>query len=151
MLEGLVAFGARTKLADEYIADVPLADPNLAMLWKQVDQLLADNQPLLDYVRHCGELLDAVLTGKESPLETLFPGGSFSLAEALYERSSIMRYINSLAAAGLQALAGEYPPGRKLRLLEVGAGTGGTSSALLPILQPGRVDSQLYGSLGYLL
>jgi SAM-dependent methyltransferase len=93
---------------------------------------------LLAYVRHCGKLLGEVLTGKESPLETLFPGGSFELAEGLYQRSATMRYINALASSAFAALAETSAPGRRLRVMEVGAGTGGTTAALLPVLPPER-------------
>ena len=55
-------------------------------------------------MRHCGTLVGRVLRGRESPLETLFPGGSFELAQALYERSATMRYINALAAAAFELL-----------------------------------------------
>jgi acyl transferase domain-containing protein/SAM-dependent methyltransferase len=137
-LERLVTDGALQKEPDGYIAVAPLPEPALPQLWQEIEQLLADNQPLLAYVRHCGQLLGAVLTGRESPLETLFPGGSFELAESLYERSSIMRYVNSLAGAGFRSLADSAPSGRKLRVIEIGAGTGGTSSALLPLLIPER-------------
>ena len=49
----------------------PLPDPDLAALWTEAERLLADNRPLLDYVRHCGTLVADVLRGRESPLETL--------------------------------------------------------------------------------
>jgi SAM-dependent methyltransferase len=83
-------------------------------------------------------LLGAVLAGKESPLETLFPGGSFDLAEGLYQRSATMRYINSLAGAAIEAFVEGAAPGCALRVLEVGAGTGGTTASLLPVLPPHR-------------
>lgn len=121
-----------------YTAKRALPDPGLAALWEEAQARFADNSQLLAYVRHCGDLLGAVLTGAESPLETLFPGGSFELAEDLYQRSTTMRYVNDLAAAAMQALSESMPAGRVLRVLEVGAGTGGTSAALLPVLEPER-------------
>ena len=75
-----------------------------------------------------------VLTGRESALETLFPGGDFALAEGLYERSSTMRYVNALAATCVAAFASSAQRGRTLRVLEVGAGTGATTSSVLPAL-----------------
>src|SRR5690606_9343099 len=113
------------------------AAPDFAQCWREADALLADNRPLLDYVRHCGELLLPVLSGEQSPLETLFPGGGFELADGLYRRSATMRYINGLAASAVEAMVaarGKLP----LRVLELGAGTGGTTAAILPCLPPER-------------
>lgn len=137
-LDRLVMLGVLRAEGDTYIADAPLADPGLPALWAEAEGLFADNRPLLDYVRHCGELVSRVLRGAESPLETLFPGGSFDLAENLYERSATMRYVNGLAAAAVGAFGETVPEGRLLRVLEVGAGTGSTTSALLPVLPAER-------------
>ena len=137
-LERLTAIGLLRREADGYVADSALPDPMLPILWREAEGLFGDNQPLLAYVRQCGKLLGAVLTGKESPLETLFPGGSFDLAEGMYQRSATMRYINSLAAAAIEAFIQGTTPESALRVMEVGAGTGGTTASLLPVLPPGR-------------
>ena len=100
--------------------------------------LFADNRQLLDYVRHCSSLLGPVLRGEESPLETLFPGGSFELARSLYERSTTMRYVNGIAAAAFRQLDTQAAGVGVLRVLEIGAGTGGTTASLLPVLDPVR-------------
>ena len=97
-LDRLVAQGLLRAEGETYVADAPLPDPGLPSLWAEAERLFADDRPLLAYVRHCGELLSQVLRGNESPLETLFPGGSFELAQDLYERSATMRYVNALVA-----------------------------------------------------
>lgn len=137
-LERLVAAGLVRREADDYVSDSPLPDPGLAGLWREAERLFGDNQPLLAYVRHCGNLVGAVLTGRESALETLFPGGSFDLADGLYQRSATMRYINGLASSAIEAIAAGTAPGCSLRVMEVGAGTGGTTTSLLPVLPPDR-------------
>ena len=138
-LDGLVGQGLLRREGERYIAEEPLQPPDLATLLQEAEQRFADNRPMFDYVRHCASLLGEVVRGRESPLETLFPGGSFELARGLYERSATMLYINALASAGLRALADSSPTGQ-LRLLEIGGGTGGTTSALLSALSPGRYD-----------
>jgi acyl transferase domain-containing protein/SAM-dependent methyltransferase len=135
-LDGLHEQGLLGVEGTHYVAEAPLPEPDFTALWAETEALFADNRPLFEYVRHCGNLVGRVLTGSESPLETLFPDGSWDLAQGLYERSATMLYVNGLAASALSSLASSTPPGRVLRVLEIGAGTGGTTSALLPVLRP---------------
>ncbi|MEP7311633.1 MAG: beta-ketoacyl synthase N-terminal-like domain-containing protein [Pseudomonadota bacterium] len=137
-LEMLVERGELRRDGDEFVAIQSLGATDLAPLWAQAELLFTDDKPLLDYVRNCASLAQAVLTGRESPLETLFPGGSFDLARGLYEHSAVMRYINALAGAAFESLGATTPAGGGLRVLEIGAGTGSTTASLLPVLPAGR-------------
>jgi SAM-dependent methyltransferase len=94
----------------------------------------------ISYIRHCGSLLHEVLAGRVSPIETLFPGGSFELAEGLYEHSSTLRYLNGLAGAAVAAFIAAHESGRPLRVLEVGAGTGSSTASLLPLFPADRTE-----------
>jgi SAM-dependent methyltransferase len=139
-LDRLVAKGLLRFDGGAFSAIAALPKCETKAVWAEAERLFTDNQDLLRYVRHCSDLLEQVLRGDESPLETLFPQGSFDLAEALYERSTTMRYMNALAAAAMEPLSRMIPPGRALRILEVGAGTGGTTASLLPILAEAEVQ-----------
>ncbi len=139
----LVADGFLLSDGSHFVTERPLpaselAEAALTEAWRDAGVLLSDNEPLLDYLRHCGSLVGEVLTGRESPLETLFPRGSFELAEGLYQRSATMRYINELAVAAVQTVAARFS-GRGLRILEVGAGTGSTTVAVAPAIASDRV------------
>lgn len=123
-----------------WTAPGPLPADDLADLWDEAEPLFADDRGLLDYVRHCAGLAGDVIRGRVQPLETLFPDGSFDLAEGLYERSAAMRYVNGLAGSAVTALSGAVGQGRALRVLEAGAGTGGTTRALLARLPAGSVE-----------
>ena len=126
---------------DSYVADLPLADPDLAARWAEAEAILHDNVPLLDYIRRCGALLHDVITGRVSPIETLFPDGTSDLAEGVYERSATLRYINSLAASAVEGVTSGLYADRPLRMLEIGAGTGSsTASIFLPLLPADRIE-----------
>jgi acyl transferase domain-containing protein len=138
-LERLERAGMLTRDGDAYVATGSRPDGDLAALWVEVDALFVDNREMLAYVRNCAQRLVGIMTGRESALESLFPDGSFELATGLYERSATMRYVNGLAASTLAAIERAMPAGRTLRVLEIGAGTGGTTTSLLPVLPVGRV------------
>ena len=136
-LERLADAGLLRADGHAFVADTSLPDAPLEACWNEAQGLLTDNSALMDYLRHCTRLLPSVLRGECSPLETLFPAGEMTLADGLYRRSSTMRYINDLAASAVQAFAAARPQG-VLRVLEVGAGTGGTTAAVLPCLPAER-------------
>ena len=84
--------------------------------------------------------LAQVLTGEQDPLELLFPRGEFKEARRLYVESPAARTFNTALAEALGAAIERLPPAATLRVLEIGAGTGGTTSYVLPHLPTGRVE-----------
>ncbi len=136
-LRKLVADGLLREEGEAFVSPEPLSVPAPETLWAEAESS-AEAPVLRTYVERCGAMLVDVVTGKESPLETLFPGGSFEVAEALYEASPAAGYANEIAGAVVEAAAAALARGDMLRVLELGAGTGGTTSALLPALLPDR-------------
>jgi acyl transferase domain-containing protein/SAM-dependent methyltransferase len=134
----LTSAGMLRAEGDKFVSTGPFTDPDLATRMRESEQALADDPDLLAYIRNCGEKLPRVITGRESPLETLFPGGSSTLAERLYAGANINRYANAIAGAAVEAAARTSRVDRPFRILEVGAGTGATTATLLPLLDPGR-------------
>lgn len=90
-------------------------------------------------VARCADRLDEALTGRADPLQLLFPNGDFSVADDLYRRSPFARALNSAARFAVMEAVGRAPAGRTVRILEIGAGTGGTTSFILPHLPGDRV------------
>ncbi len=88
-----------------------------------------------ELVMRAGRGLAEVLNGRADPLELLFPGGDLSLLTRLYESSPGARAMNGLLRDALHALVAGWPADRPLRVLEIGAGTGGTTAHLLPMLR----------------
>ena len=130
-LTRLVNEGMLRAEGEEFVSDQPLPQLEPSSLLPEVERRLAADAPLLTYVRHCAQLLHAVMTGRAAALDTLFPGGSFALAEALYTTASSAQYINALAAAAVAPVVDHPPERRVARVLEIGGGTGGTTAALV--------------------
>jgi len=89
----------------------------------------------LTLLGRCGPRLADVLRGRCDPLSLIFPEGSTELAQRVYEDSPFARGFNELVCDSLRRVLAEVPEDRPLRVLEIGAGTGGTTSSLLPLLQ----------------
>lgn len=79
----------------------------------------------------CGESLPDVLRGEHEPLQLLF--GQDGAAADIYESSPVSRLLNTLLAEAVQACTAA---GGVSRVLEIGAGTGASTRAILPLLNP---------------
>jgi acyl transferase domain-containing protein/SAM-dependent methyltransferase/acyl carrier protein len=78
-----------------------------------------------------------VLRAERSATDILFARGSVELVEAVYQGNPISDHFNHLLArAAYEWLSAGRSSGRRLRVLEVGAGTGGTSARVLDALRP---------------
>jgi SAM-dependent methyltransferase len=117
-----------------FVSVEPLRAESPAVLLNAARERWPEVPELVNCLRCCGENLQAILTGEKSALEFLFPAGSFTVAEAIYERSSGWRYCNVLLATAMGVIAKGWEQDRPLRILEIGAGVGGTTKSLLPVL-----------------
>lgn len=88
-----------------------------------------DAGPEVDLAERTLEL-PRVLRGLISGVDVLFPDGSLALATAIYRDTLSARLMNALTgqAAGVATSDASRPP----RILEIGAGTGGTTASVLP-------------------
>ncbi|WP_372405346.1 SDR family NAD(P)-dependent oxidoreductase [Streptomyces luteireticuli] len=84
----------------------------------------------------CGRHLADVLRGTTDPLSLLF-GEADPLVARVYDAAAESRVSNLAARRLLRAATCGWPGGRPLRVLEVGAGTGGLTASLLPLLPAG--------------
>ena len=94
----------------------------------------------LELVVRCGQSFADALSGKVNPLSLLFPEGSLALAARLYSESPEAKVYNSLVREAVKRALSVCPTDRKVRILELGAGTGGATSFVLPGLPPDRVS-----------
>lgn len=103
-----------------------------------IDVRLARDYPActaeLDLLRSFGLRLRDLLCGDCDPLDLLCPGGDATLISKFYSESPFARFYNSLICQFVSELLKGVQANRPIRILEVGAGTGGTTSAVLPAL-----------------
>jgi pyochelin synthetase len=91
---------------------------------------------LLDWIADSAGHQLAMLRGARDPLEILFPGGDYARANDLYRNNTVSSGFSGIIAEMLRAAAEARPSTETLRIMEVGAGTGGTTAHLLPHLDP---------------
>jgi acyl transferase domain-containing protein/acyl carrier protein/ubiquinone/menaquinone biosynthesis C-methylase UbiE len=146
LLDILVRAGYLTGLGDNRSATrmaVRPAEERKAALQKQrTDWVVAQPEvaPYLDLLDICHSRLGEVLRGEVDANEVLFPNGKAHLVEPIYRGNKVIDHFQSIVAdaavaavrQGLQTL----PPEGKLRVLEIGAGTGGTSAFAIAALAP---------------
>ena len=98
----------------------------------------------------CLRALPAILTGRQRATDVMFPNSSMQLVEGVYRGNPQANFFNDALAATLRSCIEqllEADPKRSIRILEIGAGTGGTTAALLPMLAAYPVDEYCYTDL----
>jgi acyl transferase domain-containing protein/NADPH:quinone reductase-like Zn-dependent oxidoreductase/acyl carrier protein len=87
---------------------------------------------------NCAEL-GPILRGEKDAVQVLFAGSSADLLDQFYGEGLYTSHWLAAIAATLQEAARHLPEGRGLRILEVGAGTGGLTAHVLA-----RLDRELH-------
>lgn len=110
---------------------------------EQVKQMRAEidfksEQESLDYeyITHLGESLPSVLKGQLDPLDALFSNNKVSVTRmyseskrCVFDRDLLSRSLRKILQKSLPAISG-----KKLRIIEIGAGSGSATSVVLSIL-----------------
>ncbi|HEX5748118.1 MAG TPA: SDR family NAD(P)-dependent oxidoreductase [Archangium sp.] len=133
LLETLTRAGLATHTA-EGIASGPATIPTLAQARLELTALDDQHTAIRPHRALLSACLDAypeVLCGTRDPVSVMFPEGSTQLVEGVYRGNAVVDHHNALVASFVRS-AVERLGAR--RVLEVGAGTGGTTSAVLPCL-----------------
>ena len=85
---------------------------------------------------NCAEL-GPILRGEKDAVQVLFAGAGAELLDQFYGDGLYTSHWLAAIGAAVQESARHLPEGRGLRILEIGAGTGGLASQVLPLLERG--------------
>ncbi|WP_439596800.1 SDR family NAD(P)-dependent oxidoreductase [Falsiroseomonas sp.] len=149
--------GAALARAALSAAGFPQAAPSQQRLQAAVEAMLARAEPLeaaaqerlaqdpsaapyLRLLQACTRKLPEVLTGEVDANAVLFPGGRFDLVAPIYAGNPVVDHLQEMLAQAVAAAVAARPG--PVRILEVGAGTGGTTRFVLRALAPfaDRID-----------
>ena len=143
MLEMLARSGVLAEAGDEFTVTVGFGDPLPEHLPRDLDAFadrMVERYPHgvteIGLFRRCGSALGQALSGEADPLTLLFSSGDPTPAD-LYLKAPVARAANRMLRDAVRALLARLPAGRRLRVIEVGAGTGSATSAILPELPEG--------------
>jgi len=134
MLEILQEDGVLRRVENEWeVCQLPeFKEPQ--EIWKALLTRFPAYQAELMLLGRCGDKLAEVLRGEVDPLQLIFPEGSLATSEHLYQDSPTFRVYNLLVQKAIRAALEPLLSGRKVRILEIGGGTGSMTSYVLPVL-----------------
>ena len=108
--------------------------------WREILFHFPAFHPELTLLERSAGNLARILQGKAEARDLLCPGGSMNTIEQYEADSLSVRSSNHALAEAVAASLVKLPEGRRIRILELGAGTGGLTACILPKLPAGRVD-----------
>jgi NADPH:quinone reductase-like Zn-dependent oxidoreductase/SAM-dependent methyltransferase/acyl carrier protein len=112
------------------------AVPDPMGLWRELVAEFPNALPELLLVGRCGEHLVEILTGTMDPLQIV----NLTPLEHLYESGPYCHLYNRLLSETIKEVVRALPPGRSLRILEIGAGTGAATSSIVSHLPRDRTE-----------
>ncbi|MCP3923114.1 MAG: SDR family NAD(P)-dependent oxidoreductase, partial [Desulfobacterales bacterium] len=110
--------------------------------WEQKKKLWLKNPDMkaqINLVEATLNSLPEILTKKIPATDIIFPNSSMELVEGVYKNNQVADYFNEAVADTLVAYIEErlkHDPSSRIRIIEIGAGTGGTSSMVFNKLKP---------------
>ncbi|MBW4478215.1 MAG: SDR family NAD(P)-dependent oxidoreductase [Tolypothrix brevis GSE-NOS-MK-07-07A] len=111
-----------------------------------------EKKAALELLDTCLRKLPQILRGNIQATDILFPKSSMEKVENMYQRNSLSDYFNTFVAKTAEAYIRQRiqaDPQTKIRILEIGAGTGGTTALVLPQLRQVQhaIDEYCYTDL----
>ncbi|WP_173472379.1 non-ribosomal peptide synthetase [Eubacterium ruminantium] len=84
-----------------------------------------------EFLMLCNKNVLDILKADVNPLTILFPEGETDRAENIYRSNPVAEYMNMLTASAIEEYIKNWKKDRPVRILEFGAGTGGTTADIL--------------------
>ncbi len=140
MLEMLAKAGVLTEDGERFVVavgsqdalpDVLSDDPEELAEW--MERQYPHGSVEIGVFKRSAAALPDVLVGEADPLTLLFSSGEPSAAD-FYLKAPVARAANQMLQDAVAAVLADLPEGRRLRVLEVGAGTGSATASVLPVL-----------------
>jgi acyl transferase domain-containing protein/protein-L-isoaspartate O-methyltransferase len=132
--------GILERRGDGWLVGRPVGEEDVASTVEMLARRYPAHAAELDLFGRCGRALADVLRGRADPLDLLFPTDGEGGAERLYYDAPLSLGANLLVRDAVASVVARLPRDRAIRVLEIGAGTGGTAAHLLPALPPERTE-----------
>ncbi|NEO04111.1 MULTISPECIES: type I polyketide synthase [unclassified Moorena] len=142
--EGIVRYSQQEWQMQQTLDPVQLGE-KIETLITQYPDAVAE----LTLLNRCASQLSEVLRGTQDPVQLVFPSGDLTTATQLYQDTPIAKVMNAIVQQVIVKSIEKIPQQRGIRLLEIGAGTGGTTSYILPHLNPNQTE-YLFTDIGKL-
>lgn len=112
--------------------------------WEHLQKEYPEFDAQISLAKNCGDNLAKVLKGDVNPLDILFPNGDLSLLTDLYEKSPGAVVMNDLLSHSFDRLLSDLDPKTPIKILELGAGTGGTTSHILKVISQHNLNYEYH-------
>ena len=136
------------KALDREGAEIPQAHHKCLMKWMRRQQKPEGSRiepqdvlnahpslwPEIELATACGPYLADALSSKLRYQDLLFPEGSLDLLRPFYRERVLAEFYNKGIVAAVAAILSQAPHAVDWRVVEIGAGTGGTATDVLPVL-----------------
>lgn len=93
-----------------------------------------------EFLTLCNKHVTEILKADVNPLTILFPDGSWDRADNIYRFNPVAEYNNNLMAEVVENYIKNHSQDEPIKILEFGAGTGGTSAAVLSRISSYNVE-----------
>lgn len=107
--------------------------------WGKIENDLNYGRILFDYLQRSSGLLPELLKGETDPLDLFFPKGNLQVAVSAYRDNLVNRNLNKIIETGVLSYIEESIERKNIKILEIGAGVGGTSYGVISSLQDKNV------------